>query len=59
MILIQYNPESDTYCPKPVSKCQLLVELRGFGRRWSTSEWEYEQFFQTQQDIFLKKPWRL
>jgi len=31
--------------------CGDLVEDGG------TSEWEYEQFFQTQQDIFLKKPW--
>ena len=33
--------------------CGTLVESSGS----HNSEWEYEQFFQTQQDIFLKKPW--
>jgi len=32
--------------------CGDLVESTGS----NNSEWEYEQFFQTQQDIFLKKP---
>ena len=32
--------------------CGDLIESSGT----SNSEWEYEQFFQTQQDIFLKKP---
>jgi len=32
--------------------CGDLVETSGS----TNSEWEYEQFFQTQQDIFLKKP---
>ena len=31
--------------------CGNLVESKGV----NNSEWEYEQFFQTQQDIFLKK----
>ena len=33
--------------------CGDLVESTGV----QNSEWEYEQFFQTQQDIFLNKPW--
>jgi len=33
--------------------CGTLVESSGP----DNSEWEFEQFFQTQQDIFLKKPW--
>jgi hypothetical protein len=32
--------------------CGDLIETSGS----TNSEWEYEQFFQTQQDIFLKKP---
>ncbi len=32
--------------------CGDLIETSGS----NNSEWEYEQFFQTQQDIFLKKP---
>ena len=33
--------------------CGDLVNSTGV----NNSEWEYEQFFQTQQDIFLNKPW--
>ncbi len=33
--------------------CGTLVSSSGA----HNSEWEFEQFFQTQQDIFLKKPW--
>jgi len=33
--------------------CGDLVESTGL----ENSEWEYEQFFETQQDIFLNKPW--
>ncbi|MBK8808712.1 MAG: metallophosphoesterase [Bacteroidales bacterium] len=32
--------------------CGDLIETSGS----TNSEWEYEQFFQTQQDIFMNKP---